>query len=1096
MVFKRYASLLLTGLCTLWVLGGPVSASASTPAPGWQIFTRTSPTYLPPGGNGVIRLYVYNTGAGEGEAPTITDTLPAGVTATSGTIFVAVPTGNSIGSGGGYFGTCTVGSGAIAVTCTAEGVPPGAVMEVQLSVDIGAGIKSNSEAPNQATVVGGGASRPATESKQVKFGVVSNEHAPFGFAGFDAWFTNADGTSDTQAGSHPYELTVVYSLNTTGIGYFEEETTDGADLRNLVLNLPRGIIGNPTAVPRCTRKQFDGEVSSEENPLEYFEPSCPASTQIGIDQASVEGIPVSFKVYNMVPPAGVAAQFAFNFEGIPVFLDAGVRSGGPTALSSDYGISEHVDNVPDREIGFNTTTIWGVPGEASHDVQRGGRKESKSSGAALAPFLTLPTSCEGPQEFSLEALNTWEGEATTAKASVVTHDSTGTPIGFTGCDHLGFAPSISVAPDTSFADTPAGLTVSVEAPEEGLTSVGDLSTSNLKNTKVTLPEGVVINPGQAPGLQACPLTQTGVQSEGALGTEGPPSCPSASKIGTVQIATPLLADKLEGDVYLVQSQPPNVKILIAASGDGVNLKVIGNVALNTTTGQLVTTFTETPEVPFTDFKLSFSGGAQAALATPTGCGTYRANADFTPWSTPLVPEGLAESGFAITSGTDGGACESPLPFTPTMTAGATTDQAGGYTSFSMLLSRGDDQQRIAKLQFKTPEGLLGMISHVVPCEEPQAAHGECAESARIGHTVVGAGPGPYPLYVPEPGQPPAPIYITGPYDGAPYGLAIVVPVVAGPFNLGNIVVRGRVEVDPTTSQLTITTDPLPTILDGIPADLRTINAVIDRKEFMFNPTNCDPQSFSGVATSIEGSTANLSSPFQVGSCRSLTFKPGFSVSTSAKTSRVEGASLSVKMTLPDDGGLSSTANVERVKVSLPKQLPTPLTTLQKACLEKVFAANPASCPVASQVGQVKVSTPVLPGGLSGTAYFVSHGGAKYPELIMVLVGPNGVTVQVHGETFISKAGITTATFAAVPDVPFSSFELSLPKRMYPALTSNGNLCKGSLLMPTEIVAQNGLVIDQSTKIAVTGCPKAKKAAHKKKSKGHRKSRSKKPRKKG
>jgi hypothetical protein len=312
------------------------------------------------------------------------------------------------------------------------------------------------------------------------------------------------------------------------------------------------------------------------------------------------------------------------------------------------------------------------------------------------------------------------------------------------------------------------------------------------------------------------------------------------------------------------------------------------------------------------------------------------------------------------------------------------------------------------------------------CGEPQASRGECPASSQIGHTVVGAGPGPFPLYVPETGRAPAPIYVTEPYQGAPYGLSIAVPVLAGPFNLGTTVVRGRIEVDPQTSQLTITTDPLPTILDGVPVDMRTIDAVIDRPQFMFNPTNCNPQAFSGTATSTEGATAALSSPFQVGSCRSLTFKPTFKVATSAKTSRIEGASLHVTLTLPDEGGLSSEANVQRVKVSLPKQLPSPLKTLQKACLEKAFAQNPASCPVASQVGQVKVSTPVLPGGLTGTAYFVSHGGAKYPELIMVLTGQNGVTVQVHGETFISKAGITTATFGTVPDVPFSNFELTLP----------------------------------------------------------------------
>ena len=624
---------------------------------------------------------------------------------------------------------------------------------------------------------------------------------------------------------------------------------------------------------------------------------------------------------------------------------------------------------------------------------------------------------------------------------------------------------------------------------------------------------MVINPGVAPGLQFCQRGDVpggdDLPLPGENGEEerfdGPADCPNASKVGTVQVLTPLLKEPLEGSVYVLQSSPPEVKLLVTASGEGVYGKLIGEVSLCRGEGevldgercqagsQVIARFSDTPEFPITSFKLSFDGGARAALATPAECGQYAASSDFTPWSTPEVGDAFSSSSFTIDSGPNGSACPySSLPFTPSMIAGATTDQAGGYTDFSLLINRPDDQQRISKLQFKTPLGLLGMISHVTLCQEPQAAKGECPAGSQIGHTVVGAGPGPYPLYLPEEGKPPAPIYITGPYEGAPYGLSIVVPVLAGPFNLGTVVVRGKIEVDPQTSQLTITTDPLIQTLDGVPADLRTINAVIDRPQFMFNPTNCDPQSFFGTVTSIEGATAPVSSPFQVGSCRSLAFKPVFKASTTAKTSRIEGASLRVSLTLPDEGGLSSTANVHEVKVSLPKQLPSPLKTLQKACVEKTFTENPTNCPKASQVGQVKVETPVLPGGLMGTAYFVSHGGAKYPELIMVLTGQNGVTVQVHGETFISKRGITSATFSTVPDVPFSSFELELPEREYPALTANGNLCKGTLIMPTEMVGQNGLVIKQNTKIAVTGCPKHKKAAkrvkHQAKRKAHNKKR--------
>ena len=426
-----------------------------------------------------------------------------------------------------------------------------------------------------------------------------------------------------------------------------------------------------------------------------------------------------------------------------------------------------------------------------------------------------------------------------------------------------------------------------------------------------------------------------------------------------------------------------------------------------------------------------------------------------------------------------------------MIAGSTTDQAGGYTSFSLLLTRPDDQQRIGNLQFKTPEGLLGMISKIPLCPEPQAAQGTCSSASQIGHTVVEAGPGPYPLVVPQPGQPPAPIYLTGGYKGAPYGLSIVVPLVVGPFTLQTQIVRAKIEVDPLTTQLTVTTDPLPQIIDGVPADLRAINAVIDRPGFMFNPTGCEPGSFSGTATGTEGASAPISSHFQMGSCRSLTFKPNFKVSTSGKTSRKDGASLDAKILYPTgalgDNQASSQSNVKMVKVDLPKQLPSRLTTLQKACPSQTFEANPASCPGDSRVGSATAITPVLPVTLTGPAYFVSYGGAKFPELVVVLQG-YGVTVYLHGETFISKAGITSSTFRKVPDVPITSFELQLPEGPYSALAANGNLCTTKLAMPTAFTGQNGAVIKQSTPISVSGCTKHKTTntkKSKKAGKGHK-----------
>jgi len=959
------------------------------------------------------------------------------------------------------------------VTCTLPVVEPSWFADVEFEVST-AGVTNGSTAASNVSVSGGDASIPASVSEPLHFDSSSPE---FGFADFDSWFTNADGTPDTQAGSHPYELTVMFDMNNVNNEEFGETAPvpSGGHLRTIEVSLPSGIIGDPTAVPRCTRREFDEEGGR----------GCPPDTQIGVEHFGAEGFSpgalfglgaFELPVYNMVPPPGVPAQFAFQLENSPTFLDAGVRSG------SDYGITETSENIAQNAgIMFSATTIWGVPADPSHDPQRRsvlGCGNGCASSAAPKPLLTLPTSCKGPQRFGISGYS-WEHPETVGEATTVTQDTEGNPVGFAGCDHLRFAPSISTSPDSSFTDTPVGLTVEVKVPQEGLEATEGLAMSNIEGTTVTLPEGVAINPGQAAGLQGCPETEASLKANDAV-----PVCPNASRVGTVEIETPLLERPLQGNVYILQGDPPNLRLLVAASGEGVNLKIVGHVHLDEATGRLVTTFSGTPEVPFTNFKLSFSGGAQAALATPTECGVYSTTSDFTSWSSPFVQDAFPTSSFQITNGTNGAVCPgSSLPFSPTLTAGSTTDQAGGFTSFSLLLQAPDDQQRIEKLQFKVPQGLLGMISQVPLCGEPLAANGTCGPASQIGHTVVASGPGPYPLVVPQPGQPPAGIYLTGSYKGAPYGLSIVVPLVVGPFTLQTQIVRAKIEVDPLTAQITVTTDPLPQVIDGVPTDLRTVNAVIDRPGFMFNPTNCAPMSFSGTAWGTPppgvggpGATAAISSPFQMGSCRSLLFKPNFKVSTSGKTSRKNGASLDAKIVYPRGllgaNQASSQSNLKSVKVDLPKQLPSRLTTLQKACTSQVFEANPANCPADSRVGSASAVTPVLPVTLTGPAYFVSYGGAKFPELVFALQG-YGVTIYVHGETFINKAGITSSTFHQVPDVPIYEFELKLPQGPFSALAANGNLCKIKLKLPTSFTAQDGATLKQSTPISVTGCAKQK-----------------------
>ncbi len=912
------------------------------------------------------------------------------------------------------------------------------------------------------------------------------------------------GPLDLQAGSHPWQVTASFLLNTR-VNELGRTIPDG-DLKDVLVELPPGLVGNVTVVPQCSIKQF------ETLPEPGFQigstyglsgASCSASTQVGVADVRLRTSNFLgnqwYDVYNLVPPPGSPAQFGISPLKIPIIFRPTVRTG------SDYGLTVAASNIPQFEpVGGTSVTFWGVPADVSHDRLRG--ECLKLTGAVASslqvespagsgefgdkhcptdtvpePFLTLPEECSSPLSVVFRADSWQHPGAYKADGSPDFSDpawvrSEAQMPQLQGCEQPAFAPSLGAAADTSASDSPAGLTVEVKNSQDGLVNPSGIAAAAIRETTVALPAGISINPGQAAGLQACQASEDG------LGSELEPSCPSGSRVGSVQITSPLLRDSLQGGVYVLQSNPPNVQLLIAASADGVNVKLLANVHLDEGTGQITTTLQNLPPLPVSDFKLSFSGGAQAALVTPPACGSYTTSALFVPSSTPFISSFPYTSAFDVSSGPGGGACSSPLPFAPVLTAGSTSDRAGAYTGFSLLLQRGDGQQRIGALQFRTPPGLSGMISQVPLCPEPQASQGTCPAASQIGHTVVTAGPGPYPLVVPQPGQPPAPIYLTGPYRGAPYGLSIAVPVIAGPFDLGRKVVRAAIMVDRHTAQLTISTDPagsafaIPSILDGIPTDLRTINAVVDRPGFMFNPTNCTADSFSGTATSTQNTTTAVSTRFEVGSCAGLAFKPAFKVSTSGKTSRKNGASLNVSIDYanikPPAGLTTGQANIKSVKVDLPKQLPSRLTTLQKACLASVFEANPANCPKASLVGSAVVHTPILPVALTGPAYFVSHGGEAFPSLIIVLQG-YGIRVDLIGTTFISSKSITSSTFKSVPDVPFTTFQLTLPKGPYSALTANGNLCTSKLAMPTAFTAQNGAVIHQNTPITTTNCPKHK-----------------------
>ncbi len=872
----------------------------------------------------------------------------------------------------------------------------------------------------------------------------------FGIETLENRLTNEGGSLAVQAGSHPATMTttIVFDRHeVAGNGGGGSGIVPNGNPRDIEVNFPPGLIVNPNATEvRCTETQL---LSS----------SCPAAAAVGVVAGSSEILPgFESQVYNMVAPPGIPADLAFNIAGfgLIVHIVGTVRTGG------DYGLTGKISDILQFGGAFSATvTLNGFP-----------------AGRAGKPLLTMPTSCGAPLTVTASA-SSWQGES--AQASTTSLEG-GRPVRVGGCESLHFNPTLTVHPTTAAADSPSGLSVEVSVPQEE--SAGGLAEADLRDAVVTLPAGMSVSASAAGGLGAC------APQEIHLTTAQTPTCPDSSKIGSVEVVTPLLETPLHGWLYLAQqginSFPQEMsnpfKSLIAlylvAEGAGVVVKVPGEVRLDPVTGQLTTHFGEDPtreeenpevkghlllpQLPFSHLTLNLFGGFRAPLSTPTECGIYTATSRLTPWSAP-------ESGLPATPSSSfeiNEDCHGP-EFTPSFAAGTESNRAGSFSPFTLTLRREDGEEEFGRILVKTPPGLLGSVSSVPLCQEPQAAQGTCGQASLIGHVSAGVGVGPDQFYVP--GQ----VYLTGPYNGAPFGLSIVVPAVAGPFNLGTEVVRAAINIDPHTAVLTVTSNPFPEAIQGIPLQIRTVNVTIDREDFIFNPTSCTPTAIEAAATSTVGASASLSSRFQAAECASLGFKPKFAVSTSGHTSRADGASLDVKLTYPK-GSQGTEANIRSVKVDLPKRLPSRLTTLQKACPVATFEANPASCPAASIVGIVRATTPVLPVTLSGPVYFVSHGGEAFPQLEVILQG-DGVRVDLAGSTFISKAGVTSSTFKTVPDVPVASFELYLPEGSYSALAANGNLCKGSLKMPTAFVAQNGLEIHESTPIAVIGCPKAKKA---------------------
>jgi hypothetical protein len=1077
--FGRMQRLTAGLLGVLVILIDAPSAGANTPAPALALHALAAPSHFSavdteeclanePWGCDMYQVTATNTGSEPASGPiTLTDALPAGLNVVHVGLFLARNEQT------GYEHEAPEGEALEESLCKPEAVPvscefagtlePDQRLQMQVFVTVEPGATS---APGTASVLETGNPVASTSANDV----VSGIPPAFGPSALLAGIDGPDGALDTQAGAHPFEFVTRIDFNTEMGHTTANQTRPGpgqGGVRDVVVDLPVGFLGSATSTPTCTFSQ-----------LQAFPNSCPRDTIVGhIATESEFEIEANGPIYNMAPRHGVAAEFGFiDFLSTTHVIDANVV---PTA--DGYVLRAIAREAPKASWMDVTTTFYGDPA-----AKNGG-------GATPVAQFTNSADCSGRPLASTVFLDSWEHPATlnadgtpnvegAGSAGWASASSESPPV--TGCNQLRFAPSgFSFQPETTTANKPTGVTFDLKIPQTETPET--LATPPLRDATVALPEGLTVDPSAASGLQACSEAEIGwrgpVPAEGGRPanpgysnfTEAAPSCPEASRVGSVELTSPLVEGTLQGSVYLATQYANPYGSLLAGyividdPTTGTIVKVPGELRTDPVTGQITGIFDDNPQIPFSDLKIHFFGGSSRGdLATPEACGTYTTTADLEPWSAPESgPDATPSDSFPINTGCVAG-------FTPAFSAGTINNQAGAFSTFTLSFSRQDSEEGPAGLTVSLPRGLLGKIAGVAECPDAQIALAaansgaaeqgspSCPSASQLGTVSSASGPGPNPFV--SGGK----AYLTGPYKGAPYGIAVIVPAVAGPFDLGTVVIRQALFIDPNDAHVTDVSDPLPRILKGIPLRIKRVSVTLDRPEFTFNPTSCEVKTIAATVTSIGGAHAPVSSRFQAAGCAGLPFKPHFSASTLARTSKANGASLRVKIASAGVGQ----AGIAKVDLTIPAILPSRLTTLQKACSEAQFNANPAGCPAASDIATAVVHTPLLPDPLSGPVYFVSHGAAAFPDTEIILQG-DGVTLILDGHTQI-KNGVTYSRFETVPDAPFTSFEFDAPEGRYSIFSANGNLCHTEVRMPTSITAQNGAVLNQNTLVEPEGCPDA------------------------
>jgi hypothetical protein len=1068
-----------------WLL--PASP-ASAAAPAWKLVGINLPTHFAPGSKKVALMLVADNigGAATSGTLTLTDTLPAAFTPT-GLIETQDNDSSSAPEPKCEF------SGQV-LTCTNEGpISPGRQWEVR------AFFKVDPSAPpgvlaDEATLSGGGAKETSVDTSAT----ISPTPAPFEFlapsaGGADAPLTDADGNAVSAAGSHPYQLTA-------SIG-FPTEAPNGPVIsaghpRDITVDLPRGMVVDPAATPvLCTEAELVTEIS----------PGCPRASALGTITATTFEAG-SFKaatsaLFNMVPPPGVPAMVAFDAAGIGIFvhLAGELRSDGDFGLSS---VSKDSLALTLHPIFGARADLWGNPSDPAHDKVRGAcyvpEVDEKEGPCTTEPtetaLLTLPSDCPGKPTVTGFAANSWEQPEVFVQGSYESADLEGNPVSVNGCNELEFEPSIEAKPTTQLADSPSGLEFNLHQPQEmklGPTEA-NRSTANLKDTTLTLPEGLVVNPSAAQGQQACSAAQIGLttpvgQAAPIHFSKAPASCPDAAKLGTVEVRSPLLAEvdqetktkiqydakgnaiprPLQGSVYLAKPFDNPFGSLLAIYLDvedpetGIVAKFAAKVSADPVSGRLTSTLTEAPELPMQDVHVSFFKGDRAALRTPSACAAYTTTANLTPWSAPEAPMVQAADSFQVTQQPGGGTCPtqaSAAANKPGFAAGTIAPQAGAYSPFVLKVSREDGSQPIAGFESVLPKGLIAKLAGIPYCSEAQIAQAKarnhpnegaieqvspsCPAASQVGTIDVAAGAGPTPLHTS--GR----VYLAGPYKGAPLSFVIITPAIAGPFDLGTVVVRTATYIDPETALVRAVSDPLPTILEGIPLDLRSAVVKLDRPGFTLNPTSCDPKTIGATTTSLFGQAASLSARFQVGGCNSLPYKPKLSVRLSGPTNRGGHPRLrSVFTSKPGE------ANTSQISFAFPKSEFIDQAHFRTICTRVQFAAN--QCPAGSIYGHVKAFSPLVDYPLEGPIYLRSS-SHKLPDLVLALRGPASQPVAVDAVGRVDSVnGGLRVRFEEVPDAPLTKAIVTAQGAKKGLFQNSTNICKGTHLATVKLAAQSG-----------------------------------------